>query len=482
MIKNFLQLYKQQPEAIKLWQHIVLAMAVALLTIIFQISRENILFPSADALLYLSIAVDLVKTGIFTDGYFQKIAEYIGPQGQGMFFPPLYPFFLSTVMHFDPGFYQMAQCLVIEENRLNNICELSMKGLIISQAIIASCSLFMIWLSAYIITKNKRTSWCAMFLAALAQAYAYYATQALNENLVFPLFSAFCLFLVLGIQTKNWKYFLVSGVTIGILSLTRPSYLYIAYMGLFCAALFFLWGLIRNNKGCYQTTRLLLVLFIGFAATLAPWSMRNASLFNQYTISSGYAPFILVQRVAYNQMTPKEWLVSFVYGLPDFGDNLAEKYFNETDYKRFRYDEPTGFYYQGNGPLKEQLTEDAGGRKNLLSHLLKNYVLGDLLKHVMVTFSLVWSGMWVSKYWGLIAIPIFLAVTGKCLAVQKYDLILYSIPAWFMLGLNAFTSVNVVRYNLVMIPCLAIAVAILISFLLSTFKKPSNFSQRIEAC
>lgn len=37
--------------------------------------------------------------------------------------------------------------------------------------------------------------------------------------------------------------------------------------------------------------------------------------------------------------------------------------------------------------------------------------------------------------------------------------IVFALPPWFMAGFHAFVSVNIVRYNLILIPCFAIAMA-----------------------
>jgi hypothetical protein len=109
--------------------------------------------------------------------------------------------------------------------------------------------------------------------------------------------------------------------------------------------------------------------------------------------------------------------------------------------------------------VQEQSVEKAGGRENLLPWLIKNEVLGNLGKHISVTFSMLWRGMWVSKYWGLIAIPVFAGVFIYALRSAWLSFVIFSMPPWFMAGFHAFTSVNVVRYNLILVPCLAIAAA-----------------------
>lgn len=440
------------------------AAIASILIIASQLFNQTFELPKSDALAYLSIALDVHNTGIFTDGTYKTVAEKIGPYGEGMFFSPLYPFLLSIIMGLDNDFYQMSQCLI------NNIsvpqsCEIHINGLVIAQGLVAAVSLMLIWLSALVITGRKDIAWLAMILASLAECYSYYSSLVLNENLVFPLFSLFSLLLVLGLKKRNWQIMLLAGFSLGLAALARPSYPYVAYGCCLVIVISIAFMALRRNFKGYKIPALLAILIAGYAVTISPWIIRNGQAFGEYTISEGYAPFILVQRVAYNEMTNKELAVSFVYGLPDFGDVLAKKYFLEEDYKRFRYDEPSGFFMQGNGEFKAAAIHEAGGKDKLLDHLLKNEIIDNIGKHIVVTFSLVWSGMWVSKYWGLIAIPLFFVGLVGTTYRKNYSLLVYSLPAWFMLGFNAFTSVNVVRYNLILVPCLAIGVAIVLLFL-----------------
>ena len=180
---------------------------------------------------------------------------------------------------------------------------------------------------------------------------------------------------------------------------------------------------------------------------------------NAYTISKGYGPFILKQRLSYNDMNMREWRASFVYGLPDFGDSLAKDLFPIEDYARFDYSNPDGFYMMASAALSKEATNGETPEKDELSTLFKRQIFGNLFQHTIVTLSLAWRGMWISKYWGLIAIPLFLGVFAYALRTGWAAFLALSLPPWFMLGLHAFTSVNVPRYNLILIPCLAIAVA-----------------------
>lgn len=439
----------------RLLLHTLAAFCAALVIVFAQIYSEDRDVPASDSLAYLSVALDIHDKGVFTDGLFAGRAIHTGPRGEGLFFAPLYPYFLSRIMATDSSFYETADCLVRSRNEDKPNCPLYLDTVILWQGLIAGIGLFLVWMSGLILTGNRfSVAWGAMALAAAAQCYAYYAGLILTENLTFPLFTAFCLFLAVGVSRRRAGMVFMAGLAIGAATLARPVFPYLVYV-LFAAGI--VWFFIRERTR--RWLMLCLCLIAGFATAVSPWVWRNGTATGQYQISEGYAPFILIQRVAYNRMTAKEFGVSFVYGLPDFGDLLAERLFPKEDFRRFDYQEPDGFYLAGNSTLRTELTQKAGGWDRLLGYLLRHEILAHPVKHTLVTLSLAWRGMWVSKYWGLVAIPVFLIMSIILWRRGAYPFLIYSFPAWFMLGFHAFTSVNVVRYNLLLVPCLSIAAA-----------------------
>ncbi|MCK5374893.1 MAG: hypothetical protein KAJ40_06375 [Alphaproteobacteria bacterium] len=436
-----------------------LAVILAVFAIYVQAQKETPNARIGEGCAYMSIAKTLADNGIFTNGTMVKKDTSDKHDNAGMFFAPLYPALLSVIMKFDKTFYDTVSCHVTAKNPATNCAhDFGILGYV--QIALASLSTLLIWLAGFMITKRYSAAWLAMGISLLAEAYAYYTAQIMTENLVFPLFSATCLFIVFAWKyKKTWPWFL-AGISLGLLALTRPSFVYLFYFGIITVS--FLSGF-QNTASFRKKLGLPLLFLIGYAGIVTPWIIRNGQTFGQYSISKGYAPFILVQRIAYNDMSWKEWAVSFVYGLPDFGDSLAEDLFNKKDYERFDYSNPEGFYLIGNSVLREKTEKAAGGRENHLAYLVKHGILENPFKHTIVTLSLAWRGMWVSQYWGLVTILLFSGVFIYALRRKWWEFVIFSVPPWFMLGFHAFTSVNVVRYNLILIPCLSISAAFLFS-------------------
>jgi len=444
--------------------HAGAALCVALLVVLLQISGEKKSVICCDQIGYLSVAAKLHDEGRFTDGTYQKEAVVTGNHGEGMFFAPIYPAFLALLMVVDKGFHETATCLVQHSSDVVSPCSVDVALPVFIQGILAGCSAFLVWLSAFLLAGQKRAAWIAMGLVLTTGVYASLARLMLTENLTFPLFTLTCLLGTAGFQKKQGSVLFAAGVALGLLALVRPSFPYLLYFIAGAAVLYALWVL-ATEKGDLSFPKLALFLAAGYVLTVSPWIIRNGVKLGSYAISKGYAPFVLSQRVAYNDMTAKEWGVSLF--MPGGSTALAQKLFPRKDFERLDSSQPTAFLYRAIDPLrKKQILAAAGGVDRLLSYLVKTCILEHPIKHILVTLSLAWQGIcckwawrgtWVCRYWGSVTIPVFVAVLVYAIKTRWWSFIIYSFPAWYMLGFNAFTTTNAVRYNLVMLPCLAIS-------------------------
>jgi hypothetical protein len=285
-----------------------------------------------------------------------------------------------------------------------------------------------------------------------------FSTIVMTEVLTFPLFTLSATFAALAVRNKSWRQMAAAGVFWGLLSLNRPSYPYGLYVTVALAVPFVLyrWRRSGNRTGA----ALLLALVCGYLLAAGPWIARNAATFGVADISRGYAGFTLAQRVAYNDMTAREWGASFLYGMPHMKRaKWAQRLVDPEYYARFSYDSPDGFYYYGVHTLQTDSLRIAGSPEAQTSYLLHHYILAHPVKHILTTLSIAWRGMWVAGNWTLITLPFLIA--ALILGARRHDwtLLVFAWPGWLMLGFNAFTSVNIPRYNLVLIPCLAVATA-----------------------
>ena len=437
-----------------------LAFFVALAVIFAQAQKYKDTAPYADSVSYLAVAVPLHDRGVLTDGNYGGDAIGTGSHGEGMFFAPLYPAFLSVLMHISSGFNETAHCAV-EKRKLDiierNCRPLHLKFVVGTQIMLAAIAAALTWGAAFFLTGRAGLSWLAMILVLAAREYAHNAAIIMTENLVFPLFTAATLCFVAALKKKSFSLSAASGVALGLLALTRPSFSYLYY---FAAAIMLplaLWWLVRRVN--LRRAALMLLFLLCCVLSVAPWIVRNGTKIGVWDISAGYGAFTLVQRAAFNDMNATEWWGILLMSLPDFGDKLALKLFSYDNLKRLDLSNKDSFYQYGNHVLREREQTAAGGPAQFQPYLIKKYILAHPVKHLWVTLAMTWKGMWVGKNLAYLFIPAFFVYFVRSVRRRDWPFVLFSLGPWLLLGLNGFVSFNITRYNLILLPCLSVAAA-----------------------
>ena len=80
------------------------------------LSRPDWKLRDFDQVFYVTIAYDLDRYGIFSDGTFDPVDSSIQPAQPGMFFGPVFPAMVLAVMKLDHRFAEAVRCSV-ESNR-----------------------------------------------------------------------------------------------------------------------------------------------------------------------------------------------------------------------------------------------------------------------------------------------------------------------------------------------------------------------------
>ncbi|MBM3507416.1 MAG: hypothetical protein FJX64_06795 [Alphaproteobacteria bacterium] len=432
-------------------KHAVLALLVAALVIALQIASARPREPYADEYRYLNIASGLVLQGVFGDGADFDAAPIAPDRKYG----PLYPAFLAGLMVLDGKFAASVACFREHRNDDTTTCPRSYGLAVPIQGMLAAIASFGTWLIALLVTGRRAVAWVAMAIALLSGEFAAYATMFLTENLVLPLFVFGTLAALAAARRPTTARLACAGALLGVLTLVRAEYALLGAGALATAAVAaMIW---RANAG--QIARGAVVAVAAALVVAGPWIIRNQVTFHAADRAGSYGSRILAQRLAYNEMTTKEWAVAFVYWLPDFGDNLAGALFGGDSFRRLSLDGTDTLYELGRAELLANAVTQAGAEDQALGYLVRTGILAQPLWHVAVTFALLWRGIWVAKYWGLITVPIFAFVLASRVRRRDWTFVLLAAPAWFMAGLYAFASISISRYNLVLIPCLAVATA-----------------------
>ena len=157
----------------------------------------------------------------------------------------------------------------------------------------------------------------------------------------------------------------------------------------------------------------------------------------------------LSHRVAYNAMSPREWLAGWIYYLPDFGDVLAPALFPDLAPFRLGWGDQS-YYVHGRDVLHLQARAHTAPDP-ATSYLIETHVLAHPLWHAATSALLLWRGLFVGKLWGLIALPFLVAYPLIPSAPNRLAFVVLLLPILAVAAIQAGLSVSISRYNLALI-------------------------------
>jgi hypothetical protein len=435
---------------------LVLAIALAGLTLYGHLRKPMPVF-YGDQPRYLSIASDLLTLGRFTNGAPQGGVPAERPPG--MWNVPLYPELVALLARLDPRLASTTHCL---SEHQSPACPNDLGILVPVQIGMAAATLLLLWFSALVATRSEPVAWTALVLASLGCfEYGDFVHLGITETLNCLLFAAFSLSLLCAVRRSSFGAAVLAGVLLGLSALTRPAYAYLAYALLALSVIGAL-ALLRPRwrAPLGSPVALGLALSLGSLITLGPWLLRNWLEVGHFAISNGYGGAILAQRVAYDAMTPREFLAAWIYWLPDFGHSLAKALFAPDWYVQLGWQEPGTYYYLGDKVIGPETLVAAGSADAQVGYIIRTMVLPHPVKFALVTLPLIWRGLWFGKYFSVVSFPLLVAALVAERRRRGFDLLVLTLPGLFMLVFQALVSVNTARYNVVLIPPFAIGAAV----------------------
>jgi hypothetical protein len=317
----------------------------------------------------------------------------------------------------------------------------------------------LVWWIAGEVLRSPRASLIALMLAGMTSPMLLgYVNYVLTEMAALVLLTSTIAAAVAARRGRSVGWLFVAGLCLGATALTRPAYLYLGYA---CGLVGI--GLVFSQEHRLRKLPLLLAFVIGLGTAVLPWIARNAIVLDRPALTYGYDSHQLVLRIAYNQMSWDEYGQFYVCGLPD-GVGLGKVLFGPKACERFSWDpaQKNSFYNIGKGPLMEKTLAAAGGWPQHLSYVIRNYILMSPLRHLLVTVPFTLAGAWIKVYWGLVLGIACVILTVRALRVGDKDLLVVTLPCWFMLLFHASVAINQNRFNLILILPYSIAGAWLV--------------------
>jgi 4-amino-4-deoxy-L-arabinose transferase-like glycosyltransferase len=291
-------------------------------------------------------------------------------------------------------------------------------------------------------------------LAAEADIFSFIMT----ESITFSLYSMLTLTMVLAWTTGRVRFCVLAGAVLGILCLTRPSFLVLFPVVL---GLAFLQGRLANPPRPFGFVSLL-GLTLAFAAVIGAWGARNAISVGKFGLTEEYGSAAIIERFAYDDMTAREFIQAFPYCVPGIGALGFDLVYGADSMHRFVFHTPGSFFHIGRD-RRDALVEQSGRLDPLIGGIIRDEMRERWWRYLLVSFPLAWCGMWAGQLVSLVLIPLFGWACARAVRRSEPLLLLYAAPAVVMLGLHAALANQTTRYNLILIGPFCVAAAWIIA-------------------
>lgn len=415
---------------------------------------------------YVTLAYDLDRYGVFTNGPFSGVDDTVTVPPAGTFFGPVYPALVAAAMRLNPRFAAAARCSVEANNGHRDIStcdpyDLPMRllnALLLALAVIAVAS------TAEMIFRRRSIFPLAgaCLLAAVACEAASFS-YIMTESTIFAIYNVFMLVTVLAWRSGRAAHFILSGFLLGLLCLTKPSYLIlfpvIAGLGfayLYCFA-------IQPRR---QALRVLIAFTLAFACVSGAWLARNAVSVGKVGFTEEYGAAVLIERFAYNDMTVREFFQAFPYCTPGLGEILFDPVYGTDSMHRFTYHTSASFFHVGRD-RRDRLVAQYGRLDPLIPGIIGDEMRAKWWRHLLVSIPLAWCGLWAGWIASLVLVPLFVWACLRAVQTRQPLLLFYAAPAIAMLGLDALIGNHYTRYNLILMGPYAAGAAWIMSWWLA---------------
>lgn len=391
-----------------------------------------------DAIQFINTAYNVVHHGTFSESPGNE-----GPPEPDAMRPPVYPLFLGGFLRAVPAMAADDMAWFFGGENLPQAPPY-FKTIKYAQAFLLLLAAFM---ALYLVHELTGSIWWgeAAFVITAVHPFLYrYVNRYYSELLTAFLIALFTLLLYLCAKRKRRILFVLAGITLGVLTLTKAQWYYIAAP---CAAYLLALGLLeRSSRRTMFTGTLLFVLC--FAAVVLPWKHRNAELFDRSFITERGGT-VLDLRSRYAGMSDDEILASFLYWsrtgtIRDVLDGFMEpgRYANLVREQGYyaqalqRYDELASEYpravadkLQFDEAARRILDNPWGYVKTLPAITYRGLVDGNLSVFNIAVHALFWVGL------------------IHVLRRRRWEQAAIYLPMVMLVGFNSLVTHNISRYN-----------------------------------
>ncbi len=466
--------------------HICLCFVITILTVFTIASDATNDPPTSDDLHYIVMGYNIQKYGTFS----MDESDIDNPEPTTLR-EPGFPAYLALCMKLHPTLNSLS---------LDKMLDHGLKTLRYLQIPLIIIVAFLAMYIAYMFSRNILLAYIVLIFTGFSEVMSIIANHLLSENLA-ALFILLCsLFLYKVYKTKKIIYFILMGISLALLTLTKAIFMYFIIVLLIILIVLLFKYAWKNKKKFIAGIGLFAVIY---SLIIGGWMFRNYVHFDQWTVANK-GGIVLYYRSKLDEMTTKEFMASFIYWLPGkrVRENILDKFFDEEDYIRLNksMDNEVGYRRLANNDLQDliDLYKDRGyeeqeailyADRDLRKTAIKN-ILKNPLRHLMISIPIAWFGSWVETgyklvllnqnlffiefrsalFIPLIIIACFFASVIWSIIKRKWGILLFMVPSLYLYLMNMFVTHGKERYNYPLIPILNISVILIIFFIIKKIK------------
>jgi hypothetical protein len=420
---------------------------------------------------YFALGYNLYKSGIYA-----LETDNTAPLTPSIKREPGYPLFLYGLLRLFPGKICDSSAAIIRQSPgcdqilyFEYGCQALLLFLLCA---VTGCLIFLysdrVWLSLLFI------------VLILIDTQTYFAIMSGSTEMLARFLMFFSCLFIYG-SAKYLKGYLgfLAGMLMGMLALTKAIFGYLIWP--FAIGFVIVLWVKRKELNFPDKKRTILTAFklcaltiLGFYLIVFPWLWRNHQLSGRFDISYR-AGEVLGIRAAYDQMTGKEYMTSFLWWTPGrFWHPLFRKTLPADWYQNLDRNNPNGYYLSAKRRYLEFMKTHKGpDAESQYAKTIMAEIAAKPFRHLIVTIPMAYQGI----YFSIFGIFLFL---GFGLAFYRWILsgdwikIVALFPALYCFGMYAFFSHNIQRYN-APISVLGMLVTAVISFdLYQSYRKKNK--------
>ena len=445
------------------FKHLAALGALALIAFVSLTLTTREWTPIADETQYLNAAYNLIHHGV------------LSPSGTGVPLNPSarrepgYPLFIAAIMLIDPALGKFTPACNAPPDAK---CAPYYRSLQYANSALIVLTGVLLFVTVLLVTGRYPPAYIAALLIFLNVEANEIRQEMLSDYLAMTIAAVFMLCFAFAFVRHSRMGWLLAGLALAALSLTKAVYFYFAVTLLIVASAV----LIIRWRGLGRKTVIALVLItIGYAPPVGAWMARNFVQLDTFALTE--TRMVLSEREIFNSMTPGEYAMAFLWWTRAMGDNLARTHFPPSSYRRFQEHAKDGFYNDSHARYSSLLAEEmrkpgitSAQAITAADRQLMRKILTNLPVHLLTTLPVFYRGIWVDEFILLTLPALFWLIW---VSVRRRDTLILALlaPGVFSLLFYALVSINIPRYQLTALPALAFAGGIAGALLIERWRK-----------